>query len=208
MKKWRKISAHAYVHRRIRAEGACLRSDRKIPTRTKRTRMVGSLSSTELTGYPRKYRGYAGRGGGTIERQYHELEQFQYGNSGVSIGKAYCFNVMRMSSVTSLPSARSTGSAGTKTPRTNRARRGCAGLACGGTGTCFGPGGGGVVSFARRDLRSSNFGTPAESSATLASASASRFSSRRTCSIAKYRNWRVVFVARSCSGFRSALFTL
>src|SRR5277367_3398244 len=50
MKKCRKIRAQAYVHRRIRVEGACLRSDRKIPTRTKSTRIVGSLSSTEFTG--------------------------------------------------------------------------------------------------------------------------------------------------------------
>src|SRR5271170_4814026 len=50
MKKCRKIRAQAYVHRRIRVEGACLRSDRKIPTRTKRTRIVGSLSSNEVTG--------------------------------------------------------------------------------------------------------------------------------------------------------------
>src|ERR1700677_1067416 len=145
-----------------------------MPTRTKRTRMVGSLSSTEFTGYPWKYRGYGLWGGQTIELQYHGLLQFQDGNSGGSVGKGYCFNDMRMSSVTSLPSASSTGSVGTKTPCKNRARRGGVGMARGGAGVCVVRVGGDAISFARRDLRSSNFGTPAESSATFASASASR----------------------------------
>src|SRR5580658_1744246 len=222
MKKCRKISAQAYVHKRIRADGACLRSDRKIPTRTKRTRIVGSLSSNELTGYPWKYRGYGLAQGGTIERQYHEPVQFQYGDSCALVGKVYCFNGIRRSSVTFLPSGRSTGSAGTKVPRTNRARMVREGFACAGRGVVgagvkvgraaseerFSRALAGAIPSASRDLRSSNLGTPAESSATFASASASRFSSRRTCSMAKYCNWRLSFVARSCSGFRSALFTL
>src|SRR5271155_791992 len=222
MKKCRKISAQAYVHKRIRAEGACLRSERKIPTRTKRTRIVGSLSSNELTGYPWLYQGYRLGGDETIERQYHEPVQFLYGNSGASVGKAYCFNGIRSSSVTSLPSGRSTGSAGTKVPRTYRARMVREGFACAGGGVVgagvsvgraasgerFSRALAGAIPSASRDFRSSNFGTPAESSATFASASASRFSSRRTCSMAKYCNWRLSFVARSCSGFRSVLFTL
>src|SRR5271154_4242737 len=47
MKKCRKISAQEYVHKRIRADGACLRKDRKIPTSTKSTKTVGSLSSRD-----------------------------------------------------------------------------------------------------------------------------------------------------------------
>src|SRR5271156_781603 len=143
MKKCRKIRAQAYVQRRIRAEGACLRSDRKIPTRTNRTRIVGSLSSNELTGYPWKYQGYGVAQGGTIERQYHGSVQFQYGNSSASARKTYCFNGMRRSIVTSLPSGRSTGSAGTNTPWTNRARRlregfGCVGRGVAGAGVSVG----------------------------------------------------------------------
>src|SRR5271170_8435122 len=122
MKKCRKIRAHAYVHRRIRADGTCLRSERKIPTRTKRTRIVGSLSSNEFTGGPWEYQGYAERAGATIGRPYQELARIPFGNCGGVLSKPYCFNGIRRSRVTSLPSGRSTGSAGTKTPWTNRAR--------------------------------------------------------------------------------------
>src|SRR5271156_4972953 len=212
MKKCRKIRAHAYVHRRIRADGACLRSDRKIPTRTKRTRIVGSLSSNEFTGSPWEYQGYGPQAGGTIERRYQELARIRIGNRGGVLGKSYLFNGMRRSSATSQPSGRSTGSAGTKTPWTNRARMVREGFAragaSAGAGERLSRAVAGATPSAMRDLRSSNLGTPAESSATFASASASRFSSRRTCSIAKYCNWRLSFVARSCSGFKSALFTL
>src|SRR5580658_562157 len=80
MKKCRKIRAQAYVHKRIRAEGACLRSDRKIPTRTKRTRIVGSLSSNEFTDRPWEYQGYGSRAEGTIERRYQTPPRFRFGN--------------------------------------------------------------------------------------------------------------------------------
>src|ERR1700723_2797622 len=82
MKKCRKIRAQAYVQRRIRAEGACLRSDRKIPTRTKRTRIVGSLSSNEFTDRPREYQGYGSRAGATIERRYQTSPRSRFGNCG------------------------------------------------------------------------------------------------------------------------------
>src|SRR5271156_7087570 len=102
MKKCRKIRAQAYVQRRIRAEGACLRSDRKIPTRTNRTRIVGSLSSNEFTGclspgVPRLR--FAGRSNNrtTVPNSavvpVRELR-------GV-LGKPYCFNGIRKSKGTS-----------------------------------------------------------------------------------------------------------
>src|ERR1700677_1132595 len=82
MKKCRKIRAQAYVHRRIRAEGACLRSDRKIPTRTNRTRIVGSLSSNEFTDRPREDQGYGSRAGEKIDRRYQTPPRSRLGNCG------------------------------------------------------------------------------------------------------------------------------
>src|SRR5580658_7432675 len=138
MQKCRKIRAQAYVHKRIRADGACLRSDRKIPTRTKRTRIVGSLSSNEFTGGPWEYQGYGGRAVETMEPQYQWAGRFRFGNFGGVLGKPYCFNGIRRSRVTSLPSGKSTASAGTKTPWRNRARMVREGFARAGAGAAAG----------------------------------------------------------------------
>src|SRR5271165_5161470 len=129
-----------------------------------------------------------------MERPYHGLAQIHSGNRAGVLDKSYCFNAMRRSRVTSLPSGRSTASAGTKTPRTNRARMvrdelvraGTVANVDEGVGSDAGRAGFGAIPSTMRDLRASNFGTPAESRATFASASASVLSSRRTCSIAKY----------------------
>src|SRR5271155_5065349 len=115
MKKCRKISAQAYVHKRIRVKGACLRRDRKIPTRTKRTRIVGSLSSNELTDYPWEYQGYGPAEGETIGLRYQTICTTGFFAERRLRRKRYIVNGIRRSRVTSLPSGRSTGSAGTKT---------------------------------------------------------------------------------------------
>src|SRR5271156_6053363 len=71
MKKCRKISAQEYVHKRIRADGACLRKDRKIPTSTKSTKTVGSLSSKDSIEPLRDKQCCGLVADEAIERKYH-----------------------------------------------------------------------------------------------------------------------------------------
>src|SRR5271169_4840668 len=71
MKKCRKISAQEYVHKRMRAEGACLRKDRKIPTSTKSTKTVGSLSSKDSIEPLRDKQCCGLLADEAIERRYH-----------------------------------------------------------------------------------------------------------------------------------------
>src|SRR5580658_2093355 len=105
-----------------RTAHACGAIEKSQPKRTGRESWEVCRAMSSLVTSSREYRGYGGRGAETMERQYQRLARFRFGENGCLPGKSYCFNGMRRSKLTSLPSGRSTRSAGTKTPRTNRAR--------------------------------------------------------------------------------------